>query len=80
MVRRMTPASAQPLRQRAVVVCGRRQLQRTQQRLEPIGRCSEDPLTDIPVDEVLIMREDSRSSRTSLGSDDVASNQLVAKQ
>jgi len=48
----MTPANAQPLHQRAVVVGGRREFQRAQQRLEQIARCSEDPLTDLPVDEI----------------------------
>jgi len=53
MVRQMTPANAQPLYQRALVVGGRREFQRAQQRrLGLIGRCSEDPLTDLPVDEV----------------------------
>src|SRR5262249_45595966 len=44
MVRQMTPANAQPLHQRALVVGGRRQFQRAQQRrLGLIGRCSEQP-------------------------------------
>src|SRR5262245_18380573 len=46
------PAFIQSLQPRAVVVGGRPELQRTQQRLELIARYRKDLLTDLPIDEI----------------------------